>query len=132
MKNLRRIIFWILFSIFILVLAYLFSKWIIIAKPWYENINKVFYIILFVVFLYYIIFYVIKPTSFKRFKVVNTVIWLFVIYISQKFIANSWIDWIYYWDILCLVWVVLTIIWPTNLLISKKDQKEKDVEIIEA
>lgn len=51
---------------------------------------------------------------------------------SQKFIANSWIDWIYYWDILCIIWVVLTILWPTNALISKKEQKEKDVEIIEA
>ena len=132
MKNLRKIIFWILFSFFIFVLIYLFSKWVIIAKQWYESINKVFYIILFIIFLYYIIFYVIKPTSFKRFKVVNTVIWLFIIYVSQKFIANSWVDWIYYWDILCLIWVLLTIIWPTNALISKKDQQEKDVEIIEA
>jgi len=132
MKNLRKIIFWILFSFFIFVLIYLFSKWVIIAKQWYESINKVFYIILFIIFLYYIVFYVIKPTSFKRFKVVNTAIWLFIIYISQKFIANSWVDWIYYWDILCLIWVLLTIIWPTNALISKKDQQEKDVEIIEA
>lgn len=132
MKNLRKIIFWILFSFFIFVLIYLFSKWVIITKQWYESINKVFYIILFIIFLYYIVFYVIKPTSFKRFKVVNTAIWLFIIYISQKFIANSWVDWIYYWDILCLIWVLLTIIWPTNALISKKDQQEKDVEIIEA
>ena len=132
MKNIRRIIFWVLFCLFILVLVYLFSKWIVVAKSWYENINKIFYIILFIIFLYYLIFYVIKPTSFKWFKVVNTVIWLFIIYMSQKFIANSWIDWIYYWDILCIIWVVLTILWPTNALISKKEQKEKDVEIIEA
>ena len=132
MKNIRRLIFWIIFSILIAILVYLFSKWVVIAKPEYENINKAFYIILFVVFLYYLIFYVIRPTIFKYFKVVNTFVWIWIIFISQYYIANSWVDWIYYWDILCLVWVVLTIIWPTNALISKKDQKEKDLEIIEA
>ena len=132
MKNVRRIVFWILFSIFIVILLYLFSKWVIITKPEYDNLNKIFYIILFVIFLYYLTFYVIRPTYIKRFKRINTFIWLWIIYISQYFIANSWIDWIYYWDILCLVWVVLTIIWPTNALISKNDQKEKDLEIIEA
>lgn len=132
MKNIRRLIFWIIFSILIAILVYLFSKWVVIAKQEYENINKAFYIILFVVFLYYLIFYVIRPTIFKYFKVVNTFVWILIIFISQYYIANSWVDWIYYWDILCLVWVVLTIIWPTNALISKKDQKEKDLEIIEA
>lgn len=132
MKNARRIIFWIIFLILIALLVYLFSKWIIISKPDYENINKVLYIVLFIIFLYYLTFYSIRPTYIKWFKIINTIIWLFVIYISQYFIANSWIDWIYYWDIICLIWVVLTIIWPTNALISKKEQKEKNIEIIEA
>lgn len=132
MKNLRRIIFWIFFLLIIWILCYLFAKWVVIAKPDYENLNKVFYIILLVIFLYYLTFYVIRPTYIKRFKIINTLIWIVIIYISQYYIMNSWIDWIYYWDILCLIWVVLTIIWPTNALISKKDQQEKDVEIIEA
>ena len=132
MKNVRRIVFWILFSIFIAVLVYLFSKWVIITKPEYENFNKIIYIILFAIFLYYLTFYVIRPTHIKWFKLINTFIWLWIIYISQYFIANSWIDWIYYWDILCLVWVVLSIIWPTNALLSKNDQKEKDLQVIEA
>ena len=132
MKNLRRIIFWIFFLLIIWILCYLFAKWVIITKPDYENLNKVFYIILLVIFLYYLTFYVIRPTYIKRFKIINTLIWIVIIYISQYYIINSWIDWIYYWDILCLIWVVLTIIWPTNALISKKDQQEKDIEIIEA
>jgi len=57
---------------------------------------------------------------------------LLIIFISQYFVANSWIDWVYFWDILCLIWVILTIIWPTNALASKKELKEKDLEIIEA
>jgi len=132
MKSLRRIIFWIIFSILICVLVYLYINKVVIVKNEFENINSIIYIILFVIFLYYTIFYVIRPTYIKWFKLINTFIWLWIIFISQYFVANSWIDKIFYWDILCLVWVVLTIIWPTNALISKKDQKEKDLEIIEA
>lgn len=132
MKSLRRIIFWIIFSIIICVLVYLYINKVVIVKNEFENINSIIYIILFVIFLYYTIFYVIRPTYIKWFKLINTFIWLWIIFISQYFVANSWIDKIFYWDILCLVWVVLTIIWPTNALISKKDQKEKDLEIIEA
>ena len=132
MKNIRRLIFWIVFSILIFILIYLFSKWIVIVKSDYENLNKIFYVIILIVFLYYLLFYVIRPTYIKWFKVINTLIWIWIIYISQYFLANSWIDWIFYWDILCIIWVILTIIWPTNALISKEEQKEKDLEIIEA
>jgi len=131
-KNLNRIIFWIIFSVLICLLVYLYINWVVIVKSEFENINLVIYAILLVIFLYYTILYVIRPTYIKWFKLINTFIWISVIFISQYYLANSWIDKIYYWDILCLIWVVLTIIWPTNLLISKKDQKEKDLEIIEA
>lgn len=131
-KNLNRIIFWIIFSVLICLLVYLYINWVVIVKSEFENINLVIYAILLVIFLYYTILYVIRPTYIKWFKLINTFIWISVIFISQYYLANSWIDKIYYWDILCLIWVVLTIIWPTNLLISKKDQQEKDLEIIEA
>lgn len=131
MKNLKRIIFWIIFLALICLLVYLYINWVTIVKDEFKNINLVIYIILFVIFLYYTILYVIRPTYIKWFKIINTVIWLSIIFISQYFVANSWIDKIFYWDILCLIWIVLTIIWPTNLLISKKDQQEKDLEIIE-
>ena len=131
MKNLKRIIFWIIFLALICLLVYLYINWVTIVKDEFKNINLVIYIILFVIFLYYTILYVIRPTYIKWFKLINTFIWLWIIFVSQYFIANSWIDKIFYWDILCLIWIVLTIIWPTNLLISKKDQQEKDLEIIE-
>lgn len=131
MKSLKKLILWIVFLIIILFLAYLFTNWVTVVKNWYERFNKLFYAILFIIFLYYLIFYTIKPIYFKWFKIINTFIWLWIIFISQYFIINSWVDGIFYGDILCIIWVILTIIWPTNLLISKKDQKEKDLEIIE-
>ena len=132
MKNIKRIIFWIIFTVLIWFLVYLFVNWVIIANSDYEKINIVFYILLLLVFSYYLIFYVIRPTYIKRFKIINTAIWLFVIYIWQHFLASSWIDWIYYWDIVCIIWVVLTIIWPTNALVWKDLEDSKKVEIIEA
>ena len=132
MKNIKRLIFWIIFSILICVLIYLYVKWVIIVKNEIQNLNLVIYILLLIIFLYYLIFYVIKPTYIKYFKVINTWIWLLIIFISQRFLVNSWIDWIYYWDILCIIWVVLTIIWPTKLLVSKELEDSKKVEIIEA
>lgn len=132
MKNIKRIIFWIIFSILICLLIYLYVNWVVLVKSEFENVNLIIYLSLFVIFLYYLIFYVIRPTYIKYFKVINTFIWLLIIFISQYFVANSWIDWVYFWDILCLIWVILTIIWPTNALASKKELKEKDLEIIEA
>ena len=132
MKNIKRLIFWIIFSILICVLIYLYVNWVVIVKSDFENLNLVIYILLLVVFLYYLIFYTIKPTYIKYYRVINTWIWLLVIFISQRFLVNSWIDWIYYWDILCIIWVILTIIWPTKLLVSKELEDSKKVEIIEA
>ena len=132
MKNIKRIVFWVIFSLLIVLLIYLYINWVIITIEEYKNINLVMYIILWIIFLYYLILYVVKPTHIKYFKIINTAIWLFVIYISQKYLTNSWIDWIYYWDIFCLIWVFLTIIWPTNLLVTKELEDSKKVEIIEA
>ena len=132
MKNIKRIIFWIIFSILICFLVYLYTNWVIIVREDITDINLVIYISLFVIFLYYLIFYAVKPTYIKYYRVINTIIWIIVIYISQYFLANSWIDWIYYWDILCIIWVILTIIWPTKLLVTKELEDSKKVEIIEA
>lgn len=132
MKNIKRIIFWIIFSLLICLLVYLYTNWVIIVREDIKDINLIIYISLLVIFLYYLTFYVIRPTYIKYYRVINTLIWIIVIYISQYFLANSWIDWIYYWDILCLIWVVLTIIWPTKLLTTKELEDSKKVEIIEA
>ena len=132
MKNIKRIIFWIVFSLLICFLVYLYTNWVIIVREDITDINLVIYISLFVIFLYYLVFYAVRPTYIKYYRVINTIIWIIVIYISQYFLANSWIDGIYYWDILCIIWVILTIIWPTKLLVTKELEDSKKVEIIEA
>ena len=131
MKNIKRIIFWIVFSLLICFLVYLYTNWVIIVREDITDINLVIYISLFVIFLYYLIFYAVRPTYIKYYRVINTIIWIIVIYISQYFLANSWLNWIYYWDILCIIWVILTIIWPTKLLVTKELEDSKKVEIIE-
>ena len=106
-----------------------------LVKPNFENLNTLIYVIFFVICFYYLIFYCVRPTYFRLFKFINTFIWFVVIFISQYLVANSWIDWVFYWDIICVIWVILTIIWPTNLLVSKELKEQKDsktVEIIEA
>ena len=132
MKNIKRIIFWIVFSLLICFLVYLYTNWVIIVREDITDINLVIYISLFVIFLYYLIFYAVRPTYIKYYRVINTIIWIIIIYISQYFLANSWLNWIYYWDILCIIWVILTIIWPTKLLVTKELEDSKKVEIIEA
>ncbi len=132
MKDLKKIIFWVLFSALICALIFLFIKWVQIVKPEFEQANLIIYITLCVIFFYYLIFYIIRPTFIKWFKIINTLVWLLIIFISQYFVANSGVDSIFYGDILCLIWVALTIIWPTNALASKKELKERDLEIIEA
>lgn len=134
MKNFKRIIFWIIFSCIIFFLTYLFINKVVLAKPNFEHLNNLIYIIFFVISFYYLIFYSVRPTYFRLFKFINTLIWFIIIFLSQYLVANSWIDWIFYWDIICVIWVVLTIIWPTNLLVSKELKESKDsktVEIIE-
>lgn len=132
MSYLKRIFVFVFSWAIIWYLIYLLFDWVNIVD-WSEVNNYIVYWLLFLIFLYYIVFYAIKPTYFKWIKLVNTLLWLFIVYISQTLI-NSWFDGIYYWDIFSVIWVILTIIWPTNLLISKEIQKKKEYknsEIIE-
>jgi hypothetical protein len=133
MSYLKRILIFLFAWCALWYLGYLFFQWVVISD-WPQYQNYICYILLVLVFLYYIIFYSLKPTYIKRNKVINTLIWVFLIYLSHYYLLNSGYDNIYYWDIFSVIWVILTIIWPTNLLISKEVQKIKEdnySEIIE-
>ncbi len=135
MDIVKRSIFWILFVAIISYLVYLLTNWTIIVNENFLDKNNIVYWLYILIFLYYIVFYTIKPTYIKRYKLRNTLLWIFVIVSSQTFLANMWSENIYYADILTVIWVFLTIIWPTNLLISKKlkqEKQEKKMEVIEA
>lgn len=130
-KHLKRILFGIFFLVIICWLFYLMMNWVDIVKSKYIWQKYIIYIVLMLILLYYLVFYVIKPTYIKWFKVINTCLGLFIIVFSYIFLANSWVDHIFYWDIVILIWVFLTIIWPTKALVSKELEDSKDVEIID-
>lgn len=131
MKNfIRRLIILLVFLWFVWWLTYLF----IFSNNKITNLDTKEYLIFAIyllICLYYIIFYAVKPTYFKWYKLLNTIIWLVVIFISQKYVLNSWNEAIYYWDIFSIIWVVLTFVWPTNIFLPKEIKKEKKLEIIE-
>jgi len=135
MDILKRSVFWILFLAILTYLVYLLSNWTIIVNESFLEKNTIIFWLYILIFLYYLVFYVIKPTYIKKYKLRNTLIWIFVVTSSQTFLSNNWPEWIYFWDMFVLIWVVLIILGPTNLLISKKLKKEtqdKKMEIIEA
>ncbi len=134
MEIFKKSVFGLIFLSVISYLFYLMFSWTVIVKEDFLDKNKILIGLYILIFLYYLIFYVIKPTYIKRFKLRNTLIWVFVILSSQYFFLNEWHNWLYYADIFTVIWLFLTIIWPTNLLVSKKlkqEVQEKKMEIIE-
>ncbi len=110
-------------------------NWINFVNEAQIDQRTIIFILYIIIFAYYLIFYVAKPTYIKKYKLRNTLIWIFVITASHSFLANDPIQKIYFADIFTVIWIFLTIIWPTNLLISKKQkqkQQEKKMEVIEA
>ncbi|HKL44008.1 MAG TPA: hypothetical protein VJ892_01885 [Candidatus Absconditabacterales bacterium] len=135
MDIVKRSIFGILFVAIISYLVYLLTNGTIIVNENFLDKNNIVYGLYILIFLYYIVFYTIKPTYIKRYKLRNTLLGIFVIVSSQTFLANMGSENIYYADILTVIGVFLTIIGPTNLLISKKlkqEKQEKKMEVIEA
>ncbi len=135
MDILKRSILWIIFVAILAYLVFLFSNGTIIVNESFLDKNTMVFGLYILIFLYYLVFYIIKPTYIKKYKLRNTLIWIFVITSSQTFLWNNGPEWIYFADIFAVVWVFLTLIWPTNLLISKKLEKQKQdkkMEVIEA
>lgn len=134
MDIIKRSSFWVIFWAILVYLVCLLISWTIIVNEKFLDQNYMVYGLYILIFLYYLVFYVIKPTYIKKYKLRNTLIWIFVIVSSQSFLANMWIEKIYYADIFSVIWVFLTIIWPTNILVSKKlkqEKQEKKMEVIE-
>lgn len=134
MDNIKRWFFGILFTAILAYLIYLFSNWTIIVNESFLEKNTMIYWLYILIFLYYLVFYVIKPTYIKKYKLRNTLIWIFIITSSQTFLINDWFNGIFYGDIFTVIWVILAILWPTDLLVSKKLKKEKQdkkMEVIE-
>lgn len=131
---LKRIIFWLIFLAILSYLTYILINWTIIVNENFLDQNMIINILYILIFLYYFVFYVVKPTYIPKFKLRNTLIGMFILTSSQSFLTNNWSLNIYFGDIFTVIWVILTIIWPTNLLISKKlkqKKQESKMEVIE-
>ncbi|MCK9466817.1 MAG: hypothetical protein M0P94_00665 [Candidatus Absconditabacterales bacterium] len=134
MEILKKSILALIFLAVISYLVYLITFGVVIVNENFLDQNKIIIGLYILIFLYYLFFYVIKPTYIKKFKLRNTLIGVFIIVSSQSFFLNSGHEGLYFADIFTVIGLFLTIIGPTNLLISKKlkqEKQEKKMEIIE-
>ena len=96
-----------------------------IVKSEYAGRNIPVYIILILLCLYMIWLYGIYPIHIKFSRATALVIWLFFIVISQVMLANDWYSHIYIWDLFSVLWVLILILFPTNILTTEKVKKQK-------
>ncbi len=130
----KRIIVLIVFWIFAWYLVYSRIIWKSIVEPQYANMNSIFYIILIAICSYIAIFYWIYPIHIKFSRSTLFVIGLSAIIMWKTVFLDDPMNNIYFWDLSCVLWVLILIICPTNLIKTsqvKKKKEEKDLEIIE-
>ena len=130
----KRIIVLIIFWIFAWYLIYSRIIWKSIVEPQYASMNSIFYIILIAICSYIAIFYWIYPIHIKFSRSTLFVIGLSAIIMWKTVFLDDPMNNIYFWDLSSVLWVLILIIWPTNLITTsqvKKKKEEKDLEIIE-
>ena len=130
----KRIIVLIIFWIFAWYLVYSRILWKSIVEPQYSNMNTLFYIILIAICSYIAIFYWVYPIHISFSRSTLFVIWLSAIIMWKTVFLDNPMNNIYFWDLSCVLWVLILIIWPTNLITTsqvKKKKEEKELEIIE-
>jgi len=69
--------------------------------------------------------YGIYPIHIKFSRATSLFIALFFIVISQVLLANDGYSGIYIWDMFSVLWVVILILFPTNILTTDKVKKAK-------
>ena len=132
--NIKRSIVICLFGLFLLYLIILLINWEQITNSEYARMNIPMYIILMLVCLYMIALYWIYPIHVKFSRATALVIWLLFIVVSQVMLANDWYSHIYIWDMFSVLWVLILILFPTNILTTdevNKSKSKKDEVVIE-
>ena len=121
----KRGIVIVIFGLFLGYLFWLIFHWESIVKSEYLSFNIPMYIILILLCLYMIFLYGIYPIHIKLSRVTALFIWLAFIVISQVVLANDGYSHIYIWDLFSVLWVLILILFPTNILTTEKVKKEK-------
>ena len=124
--NIKRSVVICLFGLFLIYLFILIFKWEQITNSEYTRLNIPMYIILILFCLYMIALYWIYPIHIKFSRATALVIWLLFIVISQTMLANDWYSHIYIWDMFSVLWVLILILFPTNILTTEKVKKSKE------
>jgi hypothetical protein len=130
----KRLLVIIIFWILAWYLIYSLIVWKSIVQSQYSNMNLLFYIILIAICMYIAIFYWIYPIHIKFSRSTLFVLWLSAIIMWKTVFLDDPMNNIYFWDISSVLWVVILIIWPTNLITTskvKKIKEDKNIEIIE-
>ena len=123
--SVKRSIVFIIFGAFLVYLVYLIIKWEPITTSEYSNMNIPMYILLIALCIYMLVFYSIYPIYIKFSRSTALVIWLASIILSQTMLANDWLSHIYIWDIFSVIWVLILILFPTNIITTDKVKKSK-------
>lgn len=115
-------------------LLFLLTKWSIIVHGEFLQYNTIYYILLAAVLLYLFVLFGIYPIQHKLSKATVFVFGLWLIVIWDTVLINNPADMVYVGDLFKLMWVVLTLLAWTNVLVTDKVRKEKadkKIEIIE-
>ena len=123
--KIKRSIVITIFGLFLLYLFFLIIQWESIVKSEYAGRNIPMYIILIIFCLYMICLYWIYPIHIKFSRATALVIWLLFIVLSQIVLANDGYSHIYIWDLFSVLWVLILILFPTNILTTEKVKKQK-------
>ncbi len=124
--NIKRSIVITLFGLFLLYLVYLIIQWENIVKSEFAGRNIPVYVILILFCLYMLVLYWLYPIHIKLSRATSLVIWLLLIVISQRVLANDGYSHIYIWDMFSVLGVVILILFPTNILTTEKVKKAKE------
>ena len=123
--KIKRSIVITIFGLFLLYLIWLISQWTMIVQNQYAWRNIPMYVILIVFCLYMIWLYGIYPIHIKFSRATALVIWLVFIVVSKVILANDGYSHIYIWDLFSVLWVLILILFPTNILTTEKVKKQK-------
>lgn len=123
--SVKRSIVFIIFWTFLVYLIYLIIKWEPITTSEYSNMNIPMYVLLIALCIYMLIFYSIYPIYIKFSRATALVLWLACIIISKTMLANDWPSHVYIWDLFSVLWVLILILFPTNIVTTDKVKKSK-------
>jgi hypothetical protein len=132
--TIKRIIISIISWLFIWYLAYLFFQNTVIVQSWFVEYTLLYYIILIVICLFLFILFGIYPIHFRLTKATLFVLGIGLIIIWDTVLLNDVANYVYVGDIFKVLWVVLTLLAWTNILITDKIIKksnQKNIEVIE-